>query len=140
MNNIRKSLLFPFMFLGFLGCNTNDDNSMIKEEAQLIYEGVFTVRYLDGSTYSNKVTINFEGNKYACTAGKNQIPAGGSGTFKQNVSTLMFDDGNIWTTNIEGGLILNGEYSYTMKKDSLRMIRGGGNRTLYTYDLKKGSE
>ena len=121
----------------FTNCNSDDDNN-VNQNLNGNYTGTFTVEYLNGDTYSNPVTVNFdEENNYQSSANNDYFPAGGSGTFEKSNSTIEFYDINIWTANFDWNLILNEEYNYIISGNEL-IISGNKNDVgFYEYDLIK---
>ena len=121
--------------LAIKSCN-NDDG--FNEKLSGEYAGTFTFTSLSGESRSNPVTISFSGeNDYQSSRNSDYIPAGGSGTYEKENSTITFTDLNIWTTNFDPNLILAGEYEYSLNGDSLMI---SAKRTVfgtYTYKLTK---
>jgi hypothetical protein len=100
------------------------------------YEGTFTVKYLDGTSYSNPATISFnEGNKYESTDGNNYVPAAGTGTYKIEGSFVKFNEPNYWTANFDWNLVLSGEYRVSSNGDSLTLVKAIDNLGTYSYEL-----
>jgi len=105
------------------------------------YSGTFYYSNLNGifspqGLYSSPVTVTFSGNNYASTSNSNQMPAGGSGRYKISGQQAEFKDTNNWTADFDWGLILNGDYSYQIKSDSL-ILNKTNSSTTYEYWLKR---
>jgi len=136
-DRIYKILLITILSLTFTSCNNDDDNNDNKS-LNGNYSGTFTVKYLNGDTFSNPVAVSFnEGNNYQSSGNDNYFPAGGSGTFEKNNSTIEFYDINYWTANFDGNLILNGEYNYVDNGNELIISANKNNVGLYKYELSK---
>lgn len=110
------------------------------------FEGEFLYRSPEGgSVRSAKTNVSFSDNNYSSLGNANYIPAGGSGTFEiQKENILKFEDKNIWTANFDWLLILNGNYKYQIKNDSLILTRYSEPcancstaNSLYQYRLKR---
>ena len=105
------------------------------------YSGIFTVEYLNGTTFSNPVTINFNGEKEYNSSGNGNnndfYPAGGNGTYEKGEATIVFYDTNHWLANFDWNLILNGSYNYVLDGDKLVISADKNNIGLYKYELLK---
>ena len=87
---------------------------------------------------SGSASVTFNGSTYTSTGNANHIPAGGSGTFEITDSkTVKFQDTNVWTADFNWGLILNGEYQYQIKGDSLYLAKYSSEFKVYEYRLKR---
>lgn len=134
-NGIFKMLLIAI--LTFTSCNSDDDNND-NQSLNGIYTGTFTVEYLNGDTFSNAVTVNFnEENNYQSSGNEDYFPAGGSGTYEKSNSTIEFYDINYWTANFDGNLILNGEYNYSLYDNELIISANKNDVGFYKYELVK---
>lgn len=134
-NGIFKMLLIAI--LTFTSCNSDDDNND-NQNLNGIYTGTFTVEYLNGDTFSNAVTVNFnEENNYQSSGNEDYFPAGGSGTYEKSNSTIEFYDINYWTANFDGNLILNGEYNYSLNENELIISANKNDVGFYKYELIK---
>lgn len=123
--------------LTFTSCNSDDDNND-NQNLNGIYTGTFTVEYLNGDTFSNAVTVNFnEENNYQSSGNEDYFPAGGSGTYEKSNSTIEFYDINYWTANFDGNLILNGEYNYSLNENELIISANKNDVGFYKYELIK---
>lgn len=130
----KLSILIILLFT-FFGCIKKD---LINPSLKGTYSGTFyysnsTLGFFPAGLYSAPVTVTFSENKFNCTSGPNSIPAGGSGTFEILDRNIQFKDSNNWTANFDWGLILNGNYSYQIKSDSLIFTKN----TIYQYRLKR---
>jgi hypothetical protein len=128
------TLLLPLLFVA--GCDKNELAGL---------KGSFTGTFTDHGNISagipeksGPVQVTFDGNTYRSTGNPDRIPAGGSGTYKLLDGTrILFEDKNIWTANFDWGLILNGEYEYRFKGDSLLITRYSQDSKRYEYKLKQ---
>lgn len=124
-------LLSVFLF------NCEDQSDLTLDNLSGEYQGTFTVVYIDGSTYSNPVTVTFSGNSYNCSAGTNRFPAGGNGSFEIIENKVHFLDSNFWTADFDWNLILTGEYELT-GTDSIPTLQADRSSIgSYTYELVK---
>lgn len=136
-NLIYKILLITVLALTFSSCNNDDDN---KDNQSLNgnYTGTFTVEYLNGDTFSNPVTVSFnKENNYQSSENEDYYPAGGSGTYVKNTSTIEFYDINYWTAHFDWNLILGGEYEYSINGNELIISANRTDLGLYKYELTK---
>ena len=86
---------------------------------------------------SGPASITFDKNTYTSTGNPDRIPAGGSGTFEViNSQDVKFEDSNRWTADFDWGLILNGEYRYQAKGDSLLLAKYIGGLKVFEYRLE----
>lgn len=94
---------------------------------------------------AEEISLSLSGNTYTSSAGTGRIPAGGSGKFMaQQNNKLQFTDEQVWTADFDWNMILNGNYRYELKSDSLILTRNfeicSGCNTLngtYQYRLKR---
>ena len=106
------------------------------------YEGSFIYHDLASSIApppSGPVVLTFTENAYLSTGNPNHIPGGGSGIFELgDHGTIKFEDQNVWTADFDWNLILNGNYKYKLKGDSLILKKElqEGVKT-YEYRLKR---
>ncbi|WP_159023591.1 hypothetical protein [Formosa sp. L2A11] len=136
MKKFYPIILCVFLLLSF-ACNSDDDTTN-NDQFYGNYTGEFTVTYNDSITYSNPVTVQFNtDNTYISSGNENNFPAGGSGSFNSNVTTLEFFDENFWTANFDWDLILNESYDYTKTGDSLVFSASKNNIGYYSYKLVK---
>ena len=105
------------------------------------YSGTFTVKYfVDMPTSwdagSGKVTLELKKGKFSCTANPNRVPAGGSGSYSIRNGKIIFEEAHFWTADFDWGLILSGEYKYTVNGKKLKISKKF-DHAHYEYDLKK---
>lgn len=103
------------------------------------FSGTFTAYEPDGDVEkAGPVTVTFDGNTYSSTSNPDQYPAGGSGTYRfLDDAMISFEDKNRWTANFNWNLILNGDYGYRFRGDSLSLTRYSGSAKVYEYNLKR---
>ena len=136
-NGIYKIMLIAILSLTFSSCNNDDDNNQ-NQSLNGNYNGTFTVEYLNGDTFSNPVTVNFnDGNNYQSSGNNDYFPAGGSGTYEKSNSTIEFYDINYWTANFDWNLILGGEYDYSINGNKLIISANKTDFGIYKYGLTK---
>ena len=136
-NGIYKIMLIAILSLTFSSCNNDDDNNQ-NQSLNGNYNGTFTVEYLNGDTFSNPVTVNFnDGNNYQSSGNNDYFPAGGSGTYEKSNSTIEFYDINYWTANFDWNLILGGEYDYSINGNKLIISANRTDFGIYKYELTK---
>ncbi len=132
--------LFYFLAAGLLamqGCSKN----VVTPSSSL--EGTYTGKFYhyNGAVVPvEKITVRFEADRYRSAAGSNRQPAGGSGNYILDTENgvLKFEDKNVWTTEFDWNLILNGTYKYSLKGDSLILAKTlVESSTRYEYRLKK---
>ena len=137
---MKATILILFSTLtviAFTACDTNDNSTLI-HIPNGNYTGIFTVKYTNGGTISNPVTVTFiEENVYNCTNNADYYPAGGNGTFEINGSTILFNDIGVWTANFDWNLILNGQYDFSLNKNELIISANKNNVGFYKYELTK---
>jgi len=115
-----------------------------KEKADTIrltgeYSGTFTVEYNSGDTFSNAVTVVFDGNRYTCSSGTNRIPAGGSGTYYIDGAKIVFMDENMWTADFDWNLILSGEYDLSATETGVEISSMKNELGFYQYTLNSSN-
>lgn len=136
-NGIYQIILIAIVSFALISCNKDDDNNR-NQTLNGNYNGTFTVEYLNGDTFSNPVQVRFNiENSYESSRNDNDIPAGGSGTYKLNNSTIDFTDVNQWTADFDWNLILNGEYNYSINGKELILSANKNDVGFYKYQLIK---
>jgi len=132
--------LSPFAIILLLATSSCEEKSDDKTILEGTYSGTFTNWNNDPAAntviLSGQTTVTFTNNTYTSTGNDNKIPAGGSGTFKIEENFVNFVDRNVWTANFDWNLILNGSYTYSMKGDSLFLLKTLGYNH-YQYELKR---
>jgi len=141
-------MIIPILICGivFTDCgksefeNKSDDLIEIEDGT---YSGTFTVKYnylVDLHSFSATTTLELKNGKYTCTGNSNRIPAGGSGNYSVNDSTIIFSDMNYWTCEFDHNLILNGEYYYIFDGKRLKFSKERCEEYVvnnYEYDLER---
>ncbi|WP_423148109.1 hypothetical protein [Rubrolithibacter danxiaensis] len=128
---IIKSLkLYCILAVGCLySCSEKIDLAHLKGT----YKGTFIHTDMLSSFYpppSEEAIVMFNSNTYTASPK-------GSGTFDiLTENKIKFKDQNIWTANFDWNTILNGEYSYKLKGDSLFLQKENGS-SIYEYRLKR---
>lgn len=132
-----KIIVITIFFLSLNSCN-NDENNNLTQNLEGNYTGTFTVEYLNGDTFSNPVTISFNGeNNYQSSSNDDYYSAGGNGTYEKGNSTINFNDVNQWTANFDWNLILSGEYNYSINRNELLISAKKNDVRFYKYALIK---
>ena len=132
--------LSPFAIILLLATSSCEEKSDHKTIIEGTYSGTFTNWNNDPAAntviLNGQTTVTFSNNTYTSSGNDNKIPAGGSGTFKIEENFVNFVDRNVWTANFDWNLILNGSYTYSMKGDSLFLLKTLGYNH-YRYELKR---
>ncbi|MGB4775197.1 MAG: hypothetical protein WBP45_08495 [Daejeonella sp.] len=140
----KISLITCIAFIvSVVGCSDKKEPDTLNGK----YTGVF---YYSGPTPAtlnfeailpHPASITFSNNNYTSVGNNDHYPAGGSGTFKflsENSKQILFEDKNVWTADFDWNLVLNGEYKYELKKDSLILSKKINNTSnSYVYRLKR---
>ncbi len=134
---LSKLNIFILFVLFLTSCDKSDSQTPSLNGA---YTGTFTMTnnnpLANSVPLSGDVTVTFSKNDYHSTAGINNIPAGGQGTYSLKNNEINFTDTLVRTANYDWSLALSGSYSYTTKSDSLILVKKNGYNS-YTYKLKK---
>lgn len=139
------SLIIFFSVITLLGACSEKLNLTVLDGT---YKGFFYYIPPNGTQLTkseSEISVNLGGKEYTSTGNANRIPAGGSGKYSVLVNNeIEFYDEKVWTADFDWGLILNGNYKYEVKKDSLILTRNfqicpSCNTTngLYQYRLKR---
>ncbi|WP_199136531.1 hypothetical protein [Pedobacter sp. ASV12] len=105
---MRRILYLSVLALSFSACK--------KDPGQSAFNGTYVGTFrtiVDGKMTSSEARIVFKGNRYQSLKGR------GSGKFVLVDKMVRFTDENIWTADFDWGLILNNDYQYETKGDSL---------------------
>jgi hypothetical protein len=106
------------------------------------WQGTFTVIYSTtpfpglNSTESGAVTVSLSGGKYTSTGNTNHVPTAGSGTYTVSGGKFSFESSDIYSADFDAGLILAGEYAYTLLPNELVLRKSTASGT-YEYVLVK---
>ena len=123
--------VFTFMLL-FSSCKKTKTILI----AEGTYTGTFKVMYNTG-TQTGPVTVDLINSHYNCSHNLNKIPARGSGSYSYNNDKITFNDQGIWTADFDWGLVLGGEYNYSLSENSLIIWKDINGIPRYEYDLIK---
>lgn len=129
-----KFLLLLIVAIGLFACKKNNSKSISG-----IFEGQFIAIYpATNDTFLGKALITLSTNgQYNSKADVNLYPAGGSGSFTFNDSIIAFNDVNVWTSNFDFNLVLNGLYKYSYEGSKLNLKLHNTNGNIYQYILLK---
>ncbi|MEJ5963545.1 hypothetical protein [Pedobacter immunditicola] len=121
---MKTMLILMMSICTILGCKENN--------ASMTIDGTYVGKFIygtPGSMISADSQVTFSGNNYNSTLG--------SGTYEvMNNNTVRFKDVNIWTANFDWNTILNRDYIYELKGDSLIMTKPSNAAVMYQYRLK----
>jgi len=135
---MRKiTLLFATIAVAifFYGCEKFSCHEM--EEGT--YTGTFKVTYAS-ETKTGTTTVDLKkDSEYAASAGSDNIPAAGSGTYKMRKGKITFSDTmtRIQIADLDPNLILDGEYEYELDGKNLKIWADKNEVGHYEYELKK---
>jgi len=133
---MNKTILTLLLLVTLAGCKKNDPKPT--------FNGTYSGKFTFGTDKKNSTTkdaeVNFSNNNYSSTLG--------SGTFTvQKNKVISFTDKNYYTADFDWNMILNYNYTYEIKGDSLILTKKfdpvtDPERTLmanmfYQYRLKK---
>ena len=127
----HKLWLAIMLFIVLAGCSA--------KSFQGNYSGIFKYRDSTG-TKTGKTTVVFTRNAYRVTGGTDRFPAGSSGVFSTTgKNKIRFNDQNIRTADFDWNLVLNGNYDYKFKGDSLILKKdhASAEKKQYEYRLKR---
>lgn len=139
------SLIIFFSIIALLGACSEKLNLTALDGT---YKGFFYYIPPNGTQVTkseSEISVNLSGKDYTSSGHANRIPAGGTGKYSVLANNeIEFHDEKVWTADFDWGLILNGNYKYEIKKDSLILTRNfqicpSCNTTngLYQYRLKR---
>lgn len=128
---MKRILYLAVLALSFSACK--------KDNARSTFSGTYVGTFrtiVDGKMTSSEASIVFRGNQYQSLKGR------GSGKFALVDKMVRFTDENVWTADFDWGTVLNNDYQYETKGDSLildKMIPYHPNLAYnyYQYRLKR---
>jgi heat shock protein HslJ len=106
------------------------------------WQGTFTVTYSTtpfpglSPIESGAVTVSLTDGKYTSTGNTNHVPTAGSGIYTVSGNKFTFESNEIYSADFDAGLILAGEYIYTLSPDQL-VLRKYTPTGTYEYILAK---
>jgi len=108
-----------------IGCKENNASITVNGT----YAGKFTYVTPGGTRVSADSQVVFSENNYNSSLG--------SGTYEiLNSNMIQFKDVNFWTADFDWNTILNRDYTYEIKGDSLIMTKQANAAIIYQYRLK----
>ncbi len=139
------SLIIFFSIITLLGACSEKLNLVVIDGN---YKGLFYYIPPNGTQVTKseeEVTVNLNAKEYTSSGSTNRVPAGGTGKYTVlNNNEVQFNDERVWTADFDWSLILNGNYRYEIKKDSLILTRNfeicsfcNTTKGLYQYRLKR---
>lgn len=136
MTKLKFMMLIVFV-MALSGCSKE---IIVSRNVDGVYQGTFEVTntnpVVDFKPINTDVRVNFNGINYASAVYVNNVSAGATGKFFIKRDVITFTDTLMHTANFDWSLLLNGSYTYTIKGDSIILIKKIGSST-YTYRLKK---
>lgn len=110
---MRRLCYLFILALAFSACKKDKGTNAFKGS----YEGTFRT-IVNQKMVMSESKVLFSDDQYYSMKGR------GSGKFSlQGNSIVRFEDKNIWTADFDWGLILNGDYQYKTKGDSLILTK-----------------
>ncbi|WP_276364094.1 hypothetical protein [Daejeonella sp. H1SJ63] len=139
------SLIIFFSVITLLGACSEKLNLVVLDGS---YKGFFYYIPAGGTQITKsaeEVSVILNGKEYTSTGSTGRIPAGGTGKYSVLSNNIVqFQDERVWTADFDWNMILNGNYRYEVKNDSLILTRNfelcsSCNTTngLYQYRLKR---
>ena len=128
---MKAFFLAAFLTLGLLSCE--------KEGAASIsgnYTGVFFRSSPTGRWAQSQVSLNLNANSFSGQSSDARYPAICHGSWTAGDETIEFSNACMWTADFDWTLILDGEYSYELNGDHLKIWKIAGDKT-DTYDLHR---
>ena len=137
-NYIMRSLLLILMLsLLFAACEKKD----LEKEFSAHYTGTFVRMRLPASPLEDpivsNVTLHFTENTFNGTSSVVKYPAICSGKFTISQSKIQVENTCFFTAEFDWTFIFNGEYSYELNGDDLKIWRDYPNGYRDIYTLKK---
>jgi hypothetical protein len=100
-------------------------------------EGRYVGYFHRSGSDTAEVLLEFMGYQFKGESNATGYPVIGNGYFKQNDESINFDDANQWASNLEGSLILEGDFQYQQNIDGTIRIWKEENNTTDEYILKR---
>ena len=124
--------LFSVIFLSmiFISCRKNPDKRW-----DGIYQGTFQ-RQIGATGAISNVSLTISSDGYVGYSSQAKYPAICRGTQLITGDKIIFHDACVWTADFNGSLILDGEYEFQHRNDSIFIFRYG-NGTIATVDIYK---
>jgi len=105
---MKRILYLAALALSLSACKKDIDQKAFNGT----YEGTFRT-IVNGKMVTSEAKVVFNGRQYQSLKGR------GSGKFTFVDKLVRFTDENVWTADFDWGLILNQDYQYETKGDSL---------------------
>lgn len=137
---MRTSVYFIFLVLVFISCINEEkiQNVVIPDGT---YTGIFQRQVIWAKTDTANITLTFAGNKWSGTSDIIKYPALCRGTYSIDGNKIFFTNECAWTSEFDHTLILSGEYTITIKANTLEFSNDDRSATKDTfidvYVLKK---
>ena len=114
----------------FISCRKNPDKRW-----DGIYQGTFQ-RQIGATGAISNVSLTISSDGYTGYSSQAKYPAICRGTQSITGDKIIFHDACVWTADFNGSLILDGEYEFQHRNDSIFIFRYG-NGTIATVDIYK---
>ena len=123
--------LILILAIAFVSCKKEYD-----QQLQGHYTGIFGRSAPNIRTMPSKVSLTLDEKSFTGSSEFPKYPAICSGSWKADNKKIKFANGCFWTAEFDHTLILNGEYNYEWKGDTLYISIKNG-ETTDVYKLQK---
>jgi hypothetical protein len=130
-NSFMKRVLFLLSVITLTAFQCSDSEEPVMEGS---YSGQFNRISTSAQHYPSNVTLKLTDGSFSGTSSVNYFPGICKGSYSVDGTKILFRDSCVWTANFDWSLILNGEFNYTLKGDSLILIKNyhdKGNYDIY---------
>jgi hypothetical protein len=126
-----------FFFLIFWSCKS--DETPVLTNIDGTYTGQFYLAVPNSDFVSSDITLTLENGRFSGTSSKSKYPAICRGTYEIVGNEIKFTDECIWTAEFNWGLILSGNFKYTVKDAKLSNLTKKEGENSYVYNLSKSN-
>ena len=126
-----------FFLLIFWSCKSEETPVLTKIEGT--YTGQFYLAVPNSNFVSSDIILTFENGRFSGTASRSKYPAICRGTYEIVGNEIKFTDECIWTAEFNWGLILSGNFKYTVKDGKLSNLTKKEGENSYVYNLSKSN-
>lgn len=120
-----------FLIVIFWGCKSEETPVLTNIDGT--YKGKFYLAVPNTDFESSEITLTFKKGRFSGRSSKLKYPAICKGTYEIVGKEIKFINECFWTTEINFGLILSGNFNYSMKEGKLSNLtkKEGYNSNVY---------
>ncbi|WP_075350594.1 hypothetical protein [Algoriphagus marinus] len=131
---MKPNHLLIFLLI-FWSCKSEEPQVLTNIEGA--YIGQFYLAVPNSDFVSSDITLTLENGRFSGTSSRSKYPAICRGTYEIIGDEIIFTDECIWTAEFNWGLILSGNFKFSLKDGKLSKLTRKEGENSYVYNLSK---